>query len=151
MNKSVALLLAVSMALSACDSGAGKDSAVTAGPASALAPVATVAAPSPATVTRQVSANGMLTVDPAVIDTCTNTGGVIASEVSWDASAARTDGVEVYLQTGDEKKLWSAAAAVGKETTGAWLQDGSQVILVNGADKQELARIVIKAQPCAGN
>lgn len=101
-------------------------------------------------LTQVVAENGMLTVDPAIIDLCNKPEGIVASDVSWNATAAGTEGVEVLVQSpGEEKKLWSAAGAVGKARTGPWMRDGSQVILVNGEDRQELARIQIKSQPCA--
>ena len=96
------------------------------------------------------TSNGMLTVDPATVDLCKETDGVMAANVSWNASAAGTEGVEVWMQApGEEKKLWSATGAISSAETGRWLRDGSLVTLVNGeGDKQELAKIQIASRPC---
>lgn len=100
--------------------------------------------------TRVVTENGMLTADPAIIDLCNRPEGIVESDISWNATAAGTEGVEVLVQNpGEQKKLWTAAGAVGKARTGPWMRDGSQVFLVNGKDQQELARIQFKSQPCA--
>lgn len=97
----------------------------------------------------EVSPNGMLTVDPAVVDACREPEGIVASKVSWNASSAGTEGAEVWLQNpGEEKKLWSAGGAIGASTTGRWMRNDTTVILVNGEDKRELARITIKFKPC---
>lgn len=96
------------------------------------------------------SENGMLTANPGVINLCEVTDEIISSHVSWDASSATTEGVEVWLQGKEEAapKLWSADGPVGNSTTGKWLQNGHRIILIDGASKSELARINIKAVPC---
>ena len=109
-------------------------------PAQTLAPVAT----------QVVSENGMLTVDPAIIDLCEKPEGVVESDVSWNATATGTEGTEVWLQSPEgEKKLWSATGAVSKSRTGPWMREGSEVILINAENRQELARIQIKSHRCA--
>lgn len=100
--------------------------------------------------TKVVSENGMLTVDPAIIDLCEKPEGIVASDVSWNANSAGTEGVEIWLQGADgTKTLWSASGAVFASRTGTWMSDGSEVIMVDGENDQELARIRIKAKPCA--
>jgi hypothetical protein len=95
------------------------------------------------------SENGMLTVSPAAISACDSQDVGISSDVSWNAASVGTEGVEVWLQNPEgEKKLWSASGAVDKSTTGPWMRVGSVVILVNGEDKKELARIDITSIPC---
>jgi len=92
----------------------------------------------------------MLTVDPAVVDACTHPDNLAAVNVTWDATAAGTEGIQIFLQdAAGAKKLWSAAGAKGSQETGQWMADGSQVILVNGADSRELGRVGIKFTPCA--
>jgi hypothetical protein len=94
-------------------------------------------------------ASGMLTVKPGAIDGCESSGGPIAVEVSWDASSARTHGVQIFLQDkGGERKLWSAAGATGKGMTGSWMRDGSVITLVNGENGVQLAQAILKEVPC---
>jgi hypothetical protein len=91
----------------------------------------------------------MLTIRPGGIDRCKDQDGVISVEVEWNATAAGTDGVHVYLQNPDEdSKLWTSAGAASKERTGEWLRDGSVVRLVNANDNQDLASITLKDLPC---
>jgi hypothetical protein len=97
----------------------------------------------------KTSENGMLTVDPAIIDLCKEKEGIVASKVSWNATSAKTEGAQIWLQdSGQERKLWSAGGALESSTTGRWMRDGSTVILVNGENDEELARIAITARPC---
>ena len=94
-------------------------------------------------------ANGMLTLRPGGIDRCTDDDGVIAVEVEWNATAANTDGVHLYLSSpGEEEKLWSTTGAVGTGTTGEWMRDGSVVRLVNAHGDQEIASVTLKDVPC---
>lgn len=142
-NLTIALLVCA-VVLSGCDSRSGHEPTEPSAevPRSAPAPVAVT--------TKVVSDNGMLTVDPAVIDACTHPDGVVASDISWNATSAGTEGVEVFLQGPEgDRKLWSAAGAVAGDRTGPWMREGSEVILVNGSDKKELARIAITSQACA--
>jgi len=116
-------------------------------------PPAATQASAPAAPVAPVSlaqtSNGMLTVDPATVDLCKETDGFMAAKVSWNASAAGTEGVEVWLQSpGEEKKLWSASGAISSAETGRWLREGSVVTLVNGEGAQELAKIQIASKPC---
>ena len=115
----------------------------------AQAPAATQDSAPAQPVSLAQTANGMLTVDPATVDLCKETDGFMASKVSWNASAAGTEGVEVWLQSpGEEKKLWSASGAISSAETGRWLRDGSVVTLVNGEGAKELAKIQITSKPC---
>lgn len=99
--------------------------------------------------TRITSENEMLTVDPAIIDLCKKPEGIVESDVSWNASTTGTEGVEIWLQSPEgEKKVWAAGGAVLSGRTGPWMREGSEVILVNGENKQELARVKIKSRPC---
>ena len=93
--------------------------------------------------------SNMLTLRPGAIDRCANADGIIAAEVSWDATAAKTEGVHVFLQNaGEERTLWSTAGAVGKDTTGKWMRDGAMVILIDATNQQELARVQLKDVAC---
>ena len=112
-------------------------------------PQAAAASPTPV-VTAVTSSNGMLTVDPAVIDLCKNPEGIIAADVKWNASSTGTESTEVWLESpGEGRKRWSGAGAIFETRTGTWLRDGSKVILINNGTKQELAQIQIVAKPCA--
>lgn len=96
-----------------------------------------------------VAGNGMLRVRPGAIDRCAARDGAAAVEVQWDATRARTEGVHVYLHNpGESRKLWSTAGAVGKETTGPWMRDGSTVTLVNATDGHELAQVTLRDVAC---
>lgn len=98
----------------------------------------------------RTSDNGMLTVSPAIIDLCTVPEGIIAVDVSWDATSTGTDGTQVWLESpGEGRKLWSAAGAKLQARTGVWMRDGSKVILVGNAGA-ELAQIQISARTCSG-
>lgn len=113
-------------------------------------PPAAQAAQATAQGVSKTSANGMLTVDPATVDLCSQAEGVVAADVSWNASGKARSGVEVWLQgPGEQKKLWSADGAVHAARTGRWLRAGSLVMLVDGETRQELARIQVDARPCA--
>ena len=115
---------------------------------SSVKPALTASEPVASDSLAQIS-NGMLIVDPATVDLCKEPDGAMAAKVSWNASPAGTEGVEVWLQgPGEEKKLWSAGGAVSSAQTGRWLRDGSSVTLVNAENKQELARIQINSRPC---
>lgn len=93
--------------------------------------------------------NGMLTLDPAFLSSCAGAPDIIATQVKWDASATGTEGAEIWLQSvGEEKKLWAATGATGSGETGPWMRVGSMVILVDGRNKQELARLALGSRPC---
>lgn len=95
------------------------------------------------------SANGMLTVARGRINLCADPEGLVASEVRWDASSTGTEGAQVWLkEAGKEPVLWSESGARSASTTGKWLREGTEVILINAEDKVELARIKIEAVPC---
>lgn len=95
------------------------------------------------------SPNGMLTVSPGAIDRCADADGVIAVKVEWNATAANTDGVSLYLSNpGEEEKLWSTTGAQGNGMTGKWMRNGSVVRLVNGHGGEELASLTLKDVPC---
>lgn len=95
------------------------------------------------------SENGLLTVAKGRIDLCSEPEGLVASEVSWDASSVGTEGTQVWLKEAEkEPVLWSESGAKDSSATGKWLRDGTEVILINGENKQELARIKVEAIPC---
>lgn len=104
------------------------------------------------TAVEVTSENGMLSVNPGIIDMCRHPDGIISSKVNWNAASEGREGVEVWLQGKDEKeaKLWSADGPTANSTTGKWLQDGHFVILLDGASKTELARVKITSRPCEG-
>lgn len=136
----IPFVLLATTALVGCDRGAE-----TAAPPSERVQAEKTVEPSAKT-----SENGMLTVDPAVVDTCSRPDNVVAARVSWNASAAGTEGIEIWLQSpGEERKLWLASGAVASEQTGPWLKDGSTVTLVNGEDKRELATVLIEGRGCS--
>lgn len=138
MNRWI-FLVVLALALSACNEPAS-DSANTG--------ATTPAPPTTPVSLAKNSENGMLTVDPAIVRACPG-ADAIAAKVRWNATSAGTEGIQLWMQgPGEEKKLWSAAGAVGEGDMGPWLREGSAVILVNGEDKKELARIVIAAVPC---
>lgn len=98
---------------------------------------------------RRRSDNGMLTVDKARIDLCSEPEGIVSSLIRWDASASGTQTTQIWLQLpGQSAVLWSQAGAAGQASTGRWLRDGSQVILIDPENDQQLARIKIRALPC---
>lgn len=95
------------------------------------------------------SDNNMLALDPAFLSLCPGTPELIAAQVTWDASATGTTGVEIWLQSpGEEKKLWAASGATGSGQTGPWMRAGSTVILLDGRDNTELARIAVGTRSC---
>ena len=144
-HKMLPLTLLVALALAGCNgdkpapSPIGKEAVPTSAPLSQERKIPeSLSAPS-----------HMLTLRPGAIDRCTNTDGFVAVEVSWDATAAKTEGVHVFLQNaGEERTLWSTAGAVGKDTTGKWMRDGATVILINATNQQELARVQLKDVAC---
>lgn len=97
----------------------------------------------------KTDAANMLTIRPGAIDRCKAKDGVIAVDVEWNATAAHTEGVKVYLQNvGEEEKLWTASGAVGKETTGKWMRNGATIRLVNADGGKELAKLDLGDVPC---
>ena len=142
-HKMLSLILLAPLALSGCNK-----------PAPSPAGEETVPTPAPSAKARKIQESlsepsHMLTLRPGAIDRCKETDGLAAVEVSWDATAAKTEGVHVFLQNlGEERRLWSTAGAVGKDTTGKWMRDGATVILVNANNDQELARVQLKDVPC---
>ena len=90
-----------------------------------------------------------LSLEDTAVDLCKHADGLMATQISWDASQLPTEGVEIWLQSpGEEKKLWAATTPKGTERTGEWLRKGSKVILINGSDKAILQEIVIAEKPC---
>lgn len=144
-HKTLSLTLLLALALTGCNG----DKPAPSPDGHESTPVST-----PSARTRQIQESlsdpsNMLILRPGAIDRCTATDGFIAVEVSWDATAAKTEGVHVFLQNaGEERKLWSSAGAVGKDTTGKWMRDGSKVILINASNEQELAHVQLKDAPC---
>ncbi|SDQ88736.1 hypothetical protein [Pseudoxanthomonas sp. CF125] len=144
-HKIMPLTLLVALALAGCNGDK---------PAPPAAGHETAPASAPLTRERKVpeslsDPSHALTLRPGAIDRCTATDGFIAVEVSWDATGAKTEGVHVFLQNvGEERRLWSSAGAIGKDTTGKWMHEGATVILVNASNDQELARVQLKDVPC---
>ena len=147
------LAVALSLVLlSACSPSTEPAPAATAPADAATAPTASAGTPAtaePASGT-VIAEGGMLTVEPGIVDACSHPENVAVVSVRWDATAAGTEGVQLFLQdAAGNKKLWSAAGAKGSQDTGPWMADGSEVILVNAADSRELGRVKISFTPCA--
>jgi hypothetical protein len=119
----------------------------------ASAPVAATPAVSevPAEVSPEpAKSNGMLTAVPNSVG-CDEASAPVAVDVSWNASAALTDAVEVWLQDpSGERKLWVASGAQSQGKTGPWMAAGSEIILINAQDRAELDRIRIGTGDCNG-
>lgn len=95
------------------------------------------------------NAEGMLKLDPAIVDLCKQSDGLMAADIGWNAATAGTKGVEVWVHApGERKKLWLAGGAVDSARTGRWLRDGTVVTLVNAENEQTLADVQIAAQAC---
>ena len=88
-------------------------------------------------------------VTPAEFRKCDASNGRIVAHVSWDASAAGAQFVNVLVgNEGAEPKLFTTGKASGERETGNWVVDGTQLILQNAANKQKLAVVTVKAKDC---
>jgi hypothetical protein len=146
------IALSVSLACSAagCDSASTPDATLPATTAAPSGNGTAATARSSAIKTLVSSDNGMLSVDPGLIDLCTHQDGTVEADVKWDATSAKTEGVQVFFEGLDgNKKLWASGGATGSGQMGHWLQAGTQVVMVNSHDNQELARVKLSSVPCA--
>lgn len=142
--KKTFLLAALTIAMTACNR--------TEEPAPTPNPVNPGASSAPSSQTEEIAGKQQptyLKLDQSVVDLCAHPDGLMATQVSWDASSLPTEGVEVWLQSpGEERKLWAATTPKSTDKTGEWLRNGSKVILINGADKAVLQEIVVTEKAC---
>ncbi len=140
MKRHGLMMLVVALLLAAC----GK-----APPPAASTPQTGAPLPSAVPVERK-DPTGMLTLSPGAIDMCSALDGIIAMDISWDATRANTDGIKIYLKdpSNGEEKLWLAAPAKGHDKTGPWMREGTMVRLVNDQNGADLAQLTVTSTSC---
>ena len=145
MNKITPLLLTLSIALAACS----QEAAPPAEPVvdAEMAPASAPAAPPPAPV--EPAKGKYLTLAEGAVDLCKHPEGLMATDVSWDATSAGVNEIELHLQNpGEERKLWAATIANGTERTGEWLRNGTQVFLIDRSNGATLDSLTVGERPC---
>jgi hypothetical protein len=86
----------------------------------------------------------LLTVLPDRIDQCASPN--IAVEVSW--YAPRQPFVKIYTShLGEPTQLWLSSAARGNAKTGAWVTDGSSIVITDPQGRT-LARRTVTSVDC---
>jgi len=86
-----------------------------------------------------------LRLEPAVARACDLP---VATKVSWDVRPLGLKYVNIEVANlGEAPKFWTAGAARGTETSGAWAQDGYTVML-KSRNGVVLARRTLTTIPC---
>jgi hypothetical protein len=83
---------------------------------------------------------------PCLIDRCP-AGGLPTVDVSWKAATGAS--VEIWVGTKDgEKKLWAGGAAEGKQTTGPWINSGTEFEMREAGTGKVLAVLRLGGPGC---
>ncbi len=83
-----------------------------------------------------------LTAVPDPIQVCDGTG-LGAVTLSWNAADAKATAVEVHVGSASGQ-LFAVGQTVGSATTGKWVANAMDFILIDGTSKQELAHVQAK-------
>src|SRR5690554_6773403 len=122
---SIAAALLVATSLAACSPDTQP-----APTAPAESPAAAPAEEAPAAPAAIVEAR--LEVSPQSFSLCEHPEGLIEADLSWDASAAGTRWVQIFVESpSSERKLWASKPPQGEGRTGRWVRDGSRFTLVD--------------------
>ena len=89
-----------------------------------------------------------LIATPTTLDLCAEK--IAAAEVAWDATVLEPATLQLWAHHNGKYTLWAAVkSGSGSKTTGKWLRDGSEIILVDPAAKRVLNRVRFEAKPCS--
>ena len=117
-------------------------------------PVAAVPQPNPVVAAPKVEQVATLPgitfeVTPSEFRLCDADKGHIVAKLSWDVRQAGVRYVDILVSRGgSEPKLFLTGKANGERDTGNWVQDGSELILQNTANKQTLATRKVSGKSC---
>lgn len=146
MSKITPILLTLCIALTACSPETAPQAEPT---ADATTPPPADAPPAPQSARAEPAKSKFLTLADGAVDLCKHPNGLMATDVSWDATSAGVKEIELYLQNpGEERKLWAATIANGTERTGEWLRNGTQVFLIDRSNGAALDSLTVSERPC---
>lgn len=136
-------LLLSSFGLTACGPGSGSTDQP---PALSVSPPTTASVPA-ATSEPAAKPKGAIWFEPAALSTCGKPEKVV---VHWDARPfPEVKAVDIMgVKKDGTETLFLAAGRRGERETGAWMRGGSEMILRNKANGDELARTQIESLPC---
>ena len=110
--------------------------------------VACAAFRSPASSLWKRDAALRLDLEPATVDTCSGGASVIPVRVHWDVSKSGAHSAAIWLFSGTQRRLWFKGAPAGSAVTGAWMNPGAGVEVLDGTTGERLAVATMGGRIC---